>query len=145
MCECLRRSALRFFPCPTHRIRPGQGSKAAVRQPTRPRQAVSKAQGNTPKVRRRMSLQLSLQLSVPQGAKHGLARESCLFTEFRRLSYSTSPRNGNRVNGNHLGICFLSSRKNGNSLTWVLVALTVCFTYPVLYRVSSESRAGEWA
>ena len=30
------------------------------------------------------------------------------------------------------------------SLTWVLVALTVCFTYPVLYRVSSESRAGEW-
>ena len=23
-------------------------------------------------------------------------------------------------------------------------ALTVCFTYPVLYRVSAESRAGEW-
>jgi len=32
-----------------------------------------------------------------------------------------------------------SSQKNGNSLTWVLVALTVCFTYRVLYRVSSES------
>ena len=65
----------------SHRIRPGQGSKAAVRQPTRPRQAVSKAQGNTPKVIRRMSLQFSQfsqfsQLSVPQGAKHGLARES---------------------------------------------------------------------
>jgi len=38
----------------------------------------------------------------------------------------------------------MSSQKNRNSLTWVLVALTVCFTYPVLYRVSSESRAGEW-
>ena len=25
-----------------------------------------------------------------------------------------------------------------------VVALTVCFTYPVLYRVSAESRAGEW-
>ena len=60
------------------------------------------------------------------------------------VAYSTSPRNGNRANVNHLGICLLSSQKNGNSLTWVLVALTVCFTYPVLYRVSSESRAGEW-
>jgi hypothetical protein len=29
-------------------------------------------------------------------------------------SYSTTPRNGNRVNGNHLGICLSSSRKNGN-------------------------------
>ena len=29
-------------------------------------------------------------------------------------------------------------------LAWVLVALTVCFTYPVLYRVLAESRAGEW-
>ena len=37
-----------------------------------------------------------------------------------------------------------SSPKNRNSLTWVLVGLTVCFTYPVLYRVSPESRAGEW-
>ena len=35
-------------------------------------------------------------------------------------------------------------QENRNSLTWVLVALTVCFTYPVLYRVSAESRAGEW-
>ena len=60
------------------------------------------------------------------------------------ISYSTSPRNGNPVNGNHLEICLLSSQKNRNSLTWVLVALTVCFTYPVLYRVSAESRAGEW-
>jgi len=60
------------------------------------------------------------------------------------LQYSTTPRNGNRVNRNHLEICLSSSQKNGNSLTWVLMALTVCFTYPVLYRVSSESRAGEW-
>ena len=37
-----------------------------------------------------------------------------------------------------------AQQKNRNSLTWVLVALTVSFTYPVLYRVSSESRAGEW-
>ena len=59
-------------------------------------------------------------------------------------AYSTSPRNGNPVNGNHLDICLSFSQKNGNSLTWVLVALTVCFTCPVLYRVSSESRAGEW-
>ena len=58
--------------------------------------------------------------------------------------YSTTPRNGNPVNGNHLDICLSFSQKNGNSLTWVLVALTVCFTYPVLYRVSSESRACEW-
>ena len=57
-------------------------------------------------------------------------------------TYSTTPRNGNPVNGNHLDQSLLSSRKNGNSLTWVLVALTVCFTYPVLYRVSAESRAG---
>ena len=43
-----------------------------------------------------------------------------------------------------LEICLSFSQKNGNSLTWVLVALTVCFTYPVLYRFSAESRAGEW-
>jgi hypothetical protein len=48
------------------------------------------------------------------------------------ILYSTSPRNGNPANGNHLEICLLSSRKNRNSLTWVLVALTVSFTYPVL-------------
>ena len=61
-------------------------------------------------------------------------------------TYSTSPRNenGNRANGNHLDQSLRSFQKNGNSLTWVLVALTVCFTYPVLYRVSAESRAGEW-
>jgi len=56
----------------------------------------------------------------------------------------TTPRNGNRLNGNHLDQSLSFSQKNGNSLTWVLVALTVCFAYPVLYRVSSESRAGEW-
>ena len=63
---------------------------------------------------------------------------------YKYSTYSTTPRNGNPVNGTHLEICLLSSRKNRNSLTWVLVALTVCFTYPVLFRVSAESRAGEW-
>jgi len=55
----------------------------------------------------------------------------------RWLQYQS--RNGNRANGNHLdpSQSLRSSRKNRNSLTWVLVALTVCFTYPVLYRTSS--------
>ena len=38
----------------------------------------------------------------------------------------------------------VSLKKIETCLTWVLVALTVCFTYPVLYKVSAESRAGEW-
>ena len=57
--------------------------------------------------------------------------------------YSSSTRNRNRANRNHLEICLSSSQKNRNRLTWVLVALPVCFTYPVLYRVWAESRAGE--
>ena len=60
------------------------------------------------------------------------------------IDYSTSPRNRDPANRNHLDICLSSSQKNRNSLGWVLVALTVCFTYPVLHRVSAESRAGEW-
>ena len=44
--------------------------------------------------------------------------------------YSTSSRNGNPANGNHLEICLSSPQKNGNSLTWVLAALSVCFAYP---------------
>ena len=60
------------------------------------------------------------------------------------MFYSSSPRNRNRVNRNHLDICLSVPQKNRNSLTWVLVALTVRFTYPVLYRFSAESRAGEW-
>ena len=59
------------------------------------------------------------------------------------VTYSTTPRNENPVHENHLDQSLRFSQKNENSLTWVLVALTVCFTYPVLYRVSSESRAGE--
>ena len=39
----------------------------------------------------------------------------------------------------------VSSQKYRNSRPWVLVALTVCFTFPVLYRVSAESRASEGA
>ena len=62
---------------------------------------------------------------------------------FKPLQYVTAKWEP-PVNGNHLDQSLLSSRKNGNSFTWVLVALTVCFTYPVLYRVSSDSRAGEW-
>ena len=42
------------------------------------------------------------------------------------MKYSTSPRIGNPANGNHLEICLSSPQKNGNWLTWVLVALTVC-------------------
>jgi len=61
-----------------------------------------------------------------------------------RAQYSMKSRNGNRVNRNHFDQSPMSSQKNRNSLTWVLVALTVCFTYPVLYRVLAESRAGEW-
>ena len=60
------------------------------------------------------------------------------------LQYSTILRNGNRRNANHLDESLSFSQKNGNSLTWVLVVLTVCFTYPILYKVSAESRAGEW-
>jgi hypothetical protein len=44
----------------------------------------------------------------------------------RQVQYVT---NGNPDNGNHLVICLRSSQKNRNSLTWVLVALAVCFTY----------------
>ena len=44
----------------------------------------------------------------------------------------------------HLGICLSFSQKYGNSLAWVRAALTVCYTYPVLYRSSAESRAGGW-
>ena len=36
------------------------------------------------------------------------------------VPYSTTPRNGNWCNGNHLGICLSSPQKNGNSLAWVL-------------------------
>ena len=44
--------------------------------------------------------------------------------------YSTTRRNGNPVNGNHLDESLSFPVENRNSLTWVLVALTVCFTYP---------------
>ena len=52
--------------------------------------------------------------------------------------YSTTPRNRNHINRNHHGICLLSSQKNRNSLTWVLVALTVCFDIPPLYCLGSR-------
>ena len=64
--------------------------------------------------------------------------------EALRRKFPCSYRSVGRANGNHLEICLSCSQKNKNSLTGVLVALTVCFTYPVLYRVSDESRAGEW-
>jgi hypothetical protein len=60
------------------------------------------------------------------------------------IQYVTAEWEPSQWAGNHLEICLLSSQKNRNSLTWVLVALIVCFTYPVLYRFSAESRAGEW-
>ena len=55
-------------------------------------------------------------------------------------AYSTTPRNGNRVNGNHLDQSLSFSQKNGNSLTWVLVALPVCPTSPLRLRDSAEPR-----
>ena len=54
--------------------------------------------------------------------------------------YSTTPRNGNRVNGKHLDQSPSFSQKNGNSLTWVLVALPVCPTSPLRLRDSAEPR-----
>ena len=56
--------------------------------------------------------------------------------------YSTSPRNGNPVNGNHLDQSLSFSQKNGNSesLTWVLVALPACPTSPLRLRDSAEPR-----
>jgi len=45
-------------------------------------------------------------------------------TDTWKYIYSTTPRNGNRANGNHLDQSLRSSQKNRNSLTWVLVALT---------------------
>ena len=41
--------------------------------------------------------------------------------------YSTSPRNRNRVNRNHLGIFLSSSQKNRNSLAWVVPTKKACF------------------
>ena len=64
---------------------------------------------------------------------HSVIVHSHRFELSCRTVLGPTPRNGNRANGNHLDQSLLSSRKNGNSLTWVLVALTVCFTYPVLY------------
>ena len=54
--------------------------------------------------------------------------------------YSTSPWNGNPVNGNHLDQSLSFSQKNGNSLTWVLVAWPVCPTSPLRLRDSAEPR-----
>ena len=63
---------------------------------------------------------------------------------FQANMYSTSRRNGNPANGNRSGDLpqFLSEK-------WKLSylgpgGLDSVFTYPVLYRVSAESRAGEW-
>ena len=55
-------------------------------------------------------------------------------------AYSTTPRNGNPVNGNHLDQSLSFSQKNGNSLIWVLVALPVCPTSPLRLRDSAEPR-----
>ena len=39
---------------------------------------------------------------------------SLVFTDQHHPNYSTTPRNGNPVNGNHLEICLSSPQKNGN-------------------------------
>ena len=43
------------------------------------------------------------------------------------------------MNRNHLEICLSSSGKNRNSLTWILVALTVSYLYIDSYKVSAVS------
>ena len=67
-------------------------------------------------------------------------RAHVLICKAANMHYSTTPRNGNPVNGNHLDICLSFSQKNGNSLTWVLVALPVCPTSPLRLRDSAEPR-----
>ena len=52
----------------------------------------------------------------------------CVFAGPRVGMRSTTPRNSNPVNRNHLGICLSSSQKNRNSLAWVLPTLSVCPT-----------------
>jgi len=92
-----------------------------------------------------VSLSLSRRLGRAVASNRSRQRASSAISRllvYESLQYDS--RNENRVNGNHFDQSLSFSQKNGNSLTWVLVALTVCFTYPVLYRVSSESRAGEW-
>jgi len=79
-----------------------------------------------------------------EGEKEKECTTECMVLDGDHLYYSTYPRNRNRSYRNHLDHSLSFSQKNRNSLTWVLVALTVSFTYPVLYRVSAESRAGEW-
>ena len=68
------------------------------------------------------------------------------------LSTTSTSRNRNHLNRNHLEIC-LSSSKNRNSLAWVLLAVSVCPSSAVLWgsrvgivrhrqRKSSLSRLG---
>ena len=59
-----------------------------------------------------------------------------------KVGYSSSPRNRNPANRNHLDQSLSSSQNNRNSLTWVLVALS--YLYLDSYRFSAESQAGEW-
>jgi len=76
-------------------------------------------------------------MRTPRAPKRG---NTCLWCAKCYVQHSTSPRNRNPANRNHLDICLGRSQKNRNSLTGVLVALTVCFTYPARYRVSAEWR-----
>ena len=53
-------------------------------------------------------------------------------------AYSTTPRNRNRVNQNHLGICLRSSQKNRNSL--VLVACHYNENFLLLLTTSLDTK-----
>ena len=92
---------------------------------------------------------------LSSSSSSGVARSRSGSSSF--TAYSTSPRNGNPANGNHLEICLSFPQKNGNYLAivsmntnklllppWVLVALPVCPTSPLRLKDSAESRAGEW-
>ena len=61
----------------------------------------------------------------------------CLWILHPNSSYSTTPRNRNRANKNHLEICLSSSQKNRNSLAWVLPTLSVCPT-SILIHIKSR-------
>ena len=68
-------------------------------------------------------------------------------TQYTSLTqYNTTPRNRNRIDRSHLEICLSSSQKKKQELTCLGSADLVSVSYLDIesYRVSAESRAGEW-
>ena len=67
---------------------------------------------------------------LPDDGRHhrGLSEHRTLPT-LKVVVYSTSPRNGNQRNRNHLDICLSSPVENRNSLAWVLPTNQASFVY----------------